>query len=289
MRWLPPCRPEEIVSIQLETHAATCYLQPLREGGSLPAVVDTEAGMFVAKFRGAGQGVKALVAELLAALLARALGLPVPETVLIEISPLFGRTEGDPEIQDLLRASHGTNLGTRYLDGAFNFDPYAAGALIDAELAADIVWFDAFLTNPDRTARNPNILIWERRPWLIDHGAAIYAHHDWRGNGDERARTPFPLIKHHVLLGQAGDIEAADARLAPRVTGGLVDDVLAAVPDSLLRDPTRPHEPEPPALRDRYRGWLMARAAGPREFVAEAVRAKREHRDEPPRRRPARR
>ena len=165
------------MSIQLASHSATRYLQPLREGGSLPAVVDTEAGMFVTKFRGAGQGVKALVAELLAALLARALDLPVPETVLIDVSPIFGRTERDPEIQELLRRSHGTNLGMRYLDGAFNFDPYAAGSLIDPELAAETVWFDAFLTNPDRTARNPNILIWQRRPWLIDHGAAIYAHH----------------------------------------------------------------------------------------------------------------
>lgn len=245
--------------------------------------------MFVAKFRGAGQGVKALVAELLAAMLGKALGLPIPEVALIEVSELFGRSERDPEIQDLLRASHGVNLGLRYLDGAFNFDPYAAGSLIEPELAAEIVWFDSYLTNPDRTARNPNILIWQRRPWLIDHGAAIYAHHDWRGITDERTRTPFPLVKNHVLLAQAGDLARADERLAARLTDDVLATVVSALPDELLLDPTRPEDPEPAVLRERYRDWLATRVREPRAFVAEAIRAKRERGDNPPRRLSARR
>jgi hypothetical protein len=147
---------------ELATYAAQRYVQPLREGGSLPAVVETEGGLFVVKFRGAGQGPKALVAELIVGLLARALELPVPELALVELDPLFGRSEPDPEIQDILRRSHGTNVGLRYLDGAFNFDATAAGDLLPAELAARIVWLDAFTTNPDRTHRNPNILVWRR-------------------------------------------------------------------------------------------------------------------------------
>src|SRR3712207_636442 len=142
--------------------------QPLREGGSLPAVVDTDAGgLFVVKFRGAGQGAKALIAELIVGLLARSAGLPIPELALVDVPPPFGRSEPDPEIQDILTGSHGINVGLRYLDGAFNFDGSAARDLITPELAARVVWFDAFLTNPDRTHRNPNILIWARRPWLI--------------------------------------------------------------------------------------------------------------------------
>jgi hypothetical protein len=170
-------------------HAAR-YLQPLREGGSLPAVVETEAGLYVAKFRGAGQGAGALVAELIAGGLALALDLPLPEPALIEVAPEFGLGEPDPEIRHLLRASHGTNIGLRYLDGAFNYDGYAASDLIDPELAAEIVWFDGLITNPDRTHRNPNLLVWERRPWLIDHGTSLYAHHDW-DNVDQARRTPF--------------------------------------------------------------------------------------------------
>src|SRR5919204_1503955 len=156
---------------------ATRYVQPLREGGSLPAVVDTEDGLYVVKFRGAGQGPKALVAELIVGLLAERLDRPVPQLALVHLPAAFGGSEPDPEIQDLLRGSHGLNVGLRYLDGAFNFDPAAAGDVITSGFAARVVWLDALVTNPDRTHRNPNLLVWDRRPWLIDHGAALYVHH----------------------------------------------------------------------------------------------------------------
>jgi hypothetical protein len=155
------------------------YLQPLREGGSLPAVVDTDAGMFVVKFRGAGQGARALIAELVVGVIATALGLPVPDLAVVSLAPGFGADQRDPEIRDLLEASTGVNVGLRYLDGAFNFDRFAAGDLIEAGFADDLVWLDAYLTNPDRTPRNPNLLVWDRRLWLIDHGSALYAHHAW--------------------------------------------------------------------------------------------------------------
>ena len=191
-------------------HAASRYVQPLREGGSLPAVVDTEeGGLFVVKFRGAGQGAKVLVAELIVGLLAQSLGLPVPELALVDVSDRFGRSEPDPEIQELLRRSHGTNVGLRYLEGAFNFDQSAAGDLISPELAARIVWLDAYTTNPDRTAHNPNLLVCQRRPWLIDHGAALYAHHDWASVDDARTTTGVPA---HPL--------AHPARLERRSDGG---------------------------------------------------------------------
>src|SRR5690606_7202920 len=193
------------------------YVQPLREGGSLPAVVDTEDGLYVVKFRGAGQGPKALVAELIVAGIARALELPVPDIALVDVPPPFGRSEPDPEIQDLLRASHGTNFGIRYLDGAFNFELGAAGHLVSPELATRIVWLDALTTNPDRTHRNPNLLVWQGTPWLIDHGAALYAHHDWSRVDEARTRAPFPLIADHVLLTTAEDPRTVDSDLAEQL------------------------------------------------------------------------
>jgi hypothetical protein len=264
--------------IELPTHTATRYVQPLREGGSLPAVVDTENGLFVTKFRGAGQGPRALVAELVVGLLARELGFPVPDLALIEILPVFGRAEPDPEIQDLLRASHGINVGLRYLDGAFNYDALAAGSFMDSDLASELVWFDAFVTNPDRTHRNPNLMICNRTPWLIDHGAALYAHHSWASVDDARTHSPFPLIKDHVLLTQAEEIETADARLTPRITRALVEEVLHAVPDSLLLDD-----------RSLYIDYLLKRVSGPRDFVAEALRARAARMKAPPGRQAARR
>jgi hypothetical protein len=156
----------------VRTLTATRYVQPLREGGSLPAVVETEDGaLYVVKFRGAGHGAKALVAELVTGLTAAALGLPTPEMVLIDVPSPFGRSEPDPEIQDILRGSQGVNVGLRYLDGAFNFDAGAAGDLVTADFATRLVWLDALVTNPDRSHRNPNLLVWRRSPWLIDHGA----------------------------------------------------------------------------------------------------------------------
>jgi len=274
----------------LPRYIGSRYVQPLREGGSLPAIIDTDAGLFVAKFRGAGQGPKALVAEIIVAEIARALGFRVPELVLLDIDEAFGRSEPDPEIQELLRASHGINVGLRYLDGAFNFDGFAAGDLIEPSFAADLVWLDAFLTNPDRTHRNPNLLVWERTPWLIDHGAALYAHHQWSGVDETRTRSAFPMIRDHVLLSHADDLVRADARLAPRMTPELIDDVLAAVPDELLMDPVnRDSFGDASEARARYREYLLLRVAHPRSFVDEAVRAQRFRLTQPVQRRMTRR
>jgi hypothetical protein len=274
---------------KLPHFAATRYVQPLREGGSLPAVVDTDdggrgGGLYVVKFRGAGQGTKVLVAELIVGGLALRLGLPTPELALVEVSSRFGRSEPDPEIQDLLRRSHGTNVGLRYLDGAFNFDLSAAGEFVTPELAAQVVWLDAFTTNPDRTARYPNLLVWERRPWLIDHGAALYAHHDWAAVDDDRTRTGFSLIRSHVLLPQSGDIAAADRRSTELLKGGAIRDVIAAIPDSLLVDTASGATDFATAAeaRARYERYLTTRLAGPRVFVEEAIAAQEQVRLEPP-------
>lgn len=261
------------------------YVQPLREGGSLPAVVETEEGLYVVKFRGAGQGPRALVAELVVALLARHLGLPVPDPALVEVSHPLGADEPDPEIRDLLAASRGVNTGFRYLDGAFNFQPGAAGHLVEPAFAAEVVWLDAFLTNPDRTARNPNLLIQERRPWLIDHGAALYIHHAWDRVDEARTRSPFPLIRDHVLLLLADDIGAADERLAGRLSRDVFERVLGAVPEALLMDPlTRGTFTSVDEARARYVEYLTERLGPPRAFVTEAVRRREERRNTPPRR-----
>jgi hypothetical protein len=268
----------------LPVYTATRYVQPLREGGTLPAVVDThEGGLFVAKFRGAGQGAKALVAELLVGLLAQKAGLPVPELAMIEVLPAFGRGEPDPEIQDLLKASTGLNVGLRYLDGAFNFQPSAAGDLVDPELAARIVWLDGFTTNPDRTARNPNLLIWNRAPWLIDHGAALYAQHNWPSVDEARTRTPFALIRDHVLLAGSGDLQAADAEMSAALSPEALDAIVGMLPDELLADPAiRADFATPAEARERYTRYLTERARAPRAFVDEAANAREQRRREPP-------
>lgn len=270
----------------LPTFTATRYVQPLREGGTLPAVVETHrGGLFVAKFRGAGQGAKALIAELLVGMIGEAVGLPVPELALIEVLPDFGQTEPDPEIQDLLRASVGINVGLRYLDGAFNFQAASAGDLVTPGLAARVVWLDAFTTNPDRTARNPNLMVWERRPWLIDHGAALYAQHNWPAVDEARTRTPFPLIKDHVLLRMSGDLEAADTELSALLTESVLADVVSRLPDALLSDPAVASDfATPDAARERYLRYLLTRIQSPRAFVAEATAAKSKAASEPPRR-----
>ena len=269
----------------LARHAATRYVQPLREGGSLPAVVDTDrGGLFVVKFRGAGQGAKALIAELIVGRLAQALGLPVPELAIVELSAAFGRSEPDPEIQDILRGSHGVNVGLRYLDSAFNFDATAAGDLIPVDLATRLVWLDALVTNPDRTHRNPNLLVWQRRPWLIDHGGALYAHHDWAAVDEARTRASFPRIREHVLLDRAGDLAAVDTLLASRLDAQVIASVLAEVPDELLTDEVTGRDfATAAAARARYREYLLTRLRAPRDFVAEAVDARERLRREPPR------
>lgn len=277
----------------LPTLEARSYLQPLREGGSLPAVLETDGGMFVTKFRGAGQGPRALIAELVVALLALELGLPVPEPAVITLPDGFGADQGDPEIRELLEASAGpdiVNMGLRYMDGAFNYDPAAAEEFMDPETAAAVVWLDAYVTNPDRTARNPNLMVWERRPWLIDHGTALYAHHSWGSVTRERTRAAFPMIRDHVLLPVAGDLEAADARLAPTLEAETLAAILDAVPDALLMDPlARGPFDRADQARERYTRWLAERLEPPRAFVADAVRAREERRDRPPERKAVRR
>lgn len=276
----------------LPTHEAIRYVQPLREGGSLPAVVDTESGgLFVVKFRGAGQGTRVLVAELIVGGIAHRLGLPTPEMAIVEVSSRFGRSEPDPEIQELLRKSHGTNVGMRYLDGAFNFEPSAAGEYVDAGLAARVVWLDALTTNPDRTHRNPNLLIWQRKPWLIDHGAALYGHHDWGSMDEARTRTPFQLIRSHVLLAASGDLATADAECAALLPEVVIRDVVGAVPDDLLVADDIPAGEFPTAesARERYVRYLVTRLAAPRAFVTEAIAAQEQVRAESPQRMGARR
>ena len=198
----------------MRTVRAIRYLTPLREGGSVPAIVEADDdGTYVAKFRGAAQGPRALVAELIAGELGRLLGLPVPQLVLIEVDAVLARSEPDPELQDLLRKSAGLNIALDYLPGALNWEP-ALAPPPDPALAAAVVWFDGFVTNVDRTPRNPNLLRWHKNLWLIDHGAALYAFHG--PDPLSRARNPFPPIRDHVLLPAAGSIAAADARLADR-------------------------------------------------------------------------
>jgi hypothetical protein len=253
----------KLCPVQLERIAATRYVTPLREGGSLPALVEaSDDGLYVLKFRGAGQGRKALVAEVVAGELARALGLLVPRLTLVELGPALGRAEPDPEIQDLLVASAGLNLGVDFLPSSLPYSP-AVGPAPDAGLAAAVVWFDALVTNIDRTAQNPNLLLWHDRLWLIDHGAALYFHHAAEPD-PAHARSPFPAIREHVLLPFAASIGEADERLAPRVTEAVLADVTAAVPDEWLDGDDR----------RSYVEYLSRRLEPPRTFVEEAERAR---------------
>ncbi|MCC6176636.1 MAG: aminotransferase class I and II [Chloroflexi bacterium] len=244
------------------------YAVPLREGGSLPAVVETaEDGPYVVKFRGAGQGAKALIAEQIVASIARALDLPVPMPAIIDLADGFGQAEPDPEIQDILRGSVGANFGLAYLAGALPFDP-AVDCDVSPELAADIVWLDAFVTNVDRTPRNSNLLVSHGRLWLIDHGAALYVHHRWEG-WPARVHSPFPQIKDHVLLGLAGDLEAADARLRPRLSDAVFQQIVADLPGAWLGD--EPFFPGVDAHRAAYVTYLSERLRGPGETTERAL------------------
>ncbi len=237
----------------------------------MPAVVEADdEGMYVLKFRGAGQGPKALVAELVAGGIARALGLPIPEIVLMELDPGLARTEPDPEIQDLIRASAGLNLALDYLPGAVNFDPVAEQP--DAELASRIVWFDAYVSNVDRTARNTNLLVWHRQLYLIDHGAALYFQHGWDG-GSGNAGNPFARIKDHVLLPWAEGLPEADRALAAKLDRALLDDIVAQVPDSWLH--AADAFADPATMRAAYVDYLVLRLEQRQAFVQEAIDARR--------------
>lgn len=212
----------------------TRYVTPLREGGSMPAIAEADDGfLYVLKFRGAGQGVKALIAEIIGAEIARVLGLKVPEIVFASLDEAFGRIEPDEEIQDLLRASEGLNLALHYLSGAITFDPLVTP--IDAITASKIVWLDCLLMNMDRSARNTNMLIWHKELWLIDHGASLYFHHSWQ-NWEEQALRPFVLIKDHVMLPMATELEAVDKEFRSLLTPDLISDIVALIPEEWLTD-----------------------------------------------------
>jgi hypothetical protein len=256
----------------LKTVRATRYVTPLREGGSLPAIVEADDdGLYVLKFRGAGQGARALTAELVSGEIARALGLPVPDLVFMDLDADLARTEPDPEIFALIGASAGLNLALDYLPGSVMFDPLAE--TLSADLASRIVWFDAFVSNVDRTARNTNMLLWHRQLWLIDHGASLYFHHTagW-DTRPGRARDPFPLIREHVLLSTASRLEAVDAELAARLTPEVIGAIVELIPETWLD--TDVAGVGPTQLRASYRRYLTARAASPRPFVEEAVGAR---------------
>jgi len=254
-------------ALRLRTVRATKYVTPLREGGSLPGLVEADDdGLYVIKFRGAAQGPLALVAEVITGELARALGLPVPELVLVEVDPSLGGLEGDPWVAELLERSPGTNLGVDFLPGSLTFDPRADGRP-DPELAASVVWFDALVTNTDRSPRNPNILAWHRRLWLIDHGASLFIHHTWR-DADAHAARPLPTIADHVLLPYASDLGAIHDRLAPLVTAELVGRLAALVPDSWLIP--HPTVGGPAEQRDAYVRYLLERA-GSRDALVTSI------------------
>jgi hypothetical protein len=258
---LPPLR--RLVAVR--------YVLPLREGGSLPALVEADdQQMYVVKFRGAGQGPKALIAELLVGQLARAAGLRVPELVLIDVEPALGKTEPDFEIQALVTASAGLNLALGYLPGSVMFDP-AASPEPPAPLPSAIVWMDAFASNVDRTARNPNLLLWQRELWLIDHGAALYWHHDW-DPGRDRAADPFPLIRDHVLLRWAADLPAADTALVALLRDEVLAEAVAQLPDDLL-DGQPPFETAA-EHRAGYLTYLRKRRDSSAAFVKEAIDAR---------------
>jgi hypothetical protein len=254
----------------MRTVNAARYVTPLREGGSLPAIIEADDdGMYVLKFRGAGQGTKALIAELIAGELARAAGFLVPELVFVNLDPEIAKTEPDPEIQDLIKASGGLNLGLDYLPGSVMFDPVAEKT--DAELASKIVWFDAYVTNVDRTPRNANMLMWHRRLWLIDHGAALYFHHSWT-DMDRRTKDPFPLIKEHILLPFASEIEKADETMTAAITQEVIEQVINLIPEDWLNEDTR--FTSAAEHRQAYVDYLTRRLDAPRNFVQEAIRAR---------------
>ena len=251
--------------MSLRTVDVTRYVTPLREGGSLPAIVEADDdGLYVLKFRGAGQGPKALIAELVSGEIARVLGLPVPEIVFADLDVELARTEPDPEIHALIHDSAGLNLALDYLPGSVSYDPVVH--TISSDLASRVVWFDAYATNVDRTVRNTNMLMWHRNPWLIDHGATLYFHHTPGWDDDvERARAPFPLIKEHVLLPYATELQQVDDEIARTMTPAAIDAILSWIPAAWLSDGK---------LRDSYRRYLLARLEAPRAFVQEAIDAR---------------
>jgi len=247
----------------------TRYVTPLREGGSMPAIAEADDGfLYVIKFRGAGQGPRALIAELIGGEIARLLGLRVPELVFASLDEAFGRTEADEEIQDLLKFSVGLNLGLHYLSGAITYDP--AVNTIDEELASKIIWLDALLMNMDRTCRNTNMLIWHKELWLIDHGAALYFHHSWQ-NWEEQSQKAFSLIKDHVLLPQASALETVDMEFRPLLSSERIKSIISLIPDEWLEDGFFSTKEE---HRQAYITFLEMRLKNSEIFINEAQNAR---------------
>jgi len=255
---------------QIRTVNVTRYVTPLREGGSLPAIAEADDGfLYVLKFRGAGQGPKALIAELIGGEIARALGLLVPEIVFASLDPAFGRTEPDEEIQDLLKASVGLNLALHYLSGAISFDPTVT--FVDAKLASQIVWLDCLLMNVDRTVRNTNMLDWHRELWLIDHGASLYFHHTWE-KWQEMATRPFVHVKDHVLLQQAAELESVDKIFCKMLTKDKIDSIVSIIPGEWLSGETFFSSDQ--QHREAYAQFLKTRIANSAIFIKEAQYAR---------------
>jgi hypothetical protein len=258
-------------SSTMRTVRATRYVTAFREGGSLPGLVEADDdGLYVVKFRGAGQGPRVLVAEWLAGEIARAIGLLVPDLVAVDLEAGIADSEPHQEIHDLLVASVGRNIGLDFLPGSMTFSP-VVDSTPDPDWAASVVWLDGLVTNPDRSPRNPNLLVWHGRPWLIDHGAALYIHHTWR-DPDEHARRPSERIGDHVLLPYAGSIAEADARNAGRIDASLVGALVEALPDGWLPDDRSAGDAG--AQRRAYVHYLARRLEAPRPFVEEADRAR---------------
>ena len=256
----------------LRTVQVTRYVTPLREGGSLPAIVEADDdGLYVLKFRGAGQGPRALIAELVSGEIARALGLAVPEIVFATLHPELARTEPDPEIHALILDSAGLNLAMDYLPGSVTYDPIALRP--DPELASRIVWFDAYVTNVDRTVKNTNMLLWHKRVWLIDHGATLYFHHapGWQ---DEihRARDRFALVKEQVLLRYANQLPRADEDMTALLTPDVLSDIVDTIPEVWLAGDAPGADVT--GLRAAYHRYLVERLEAPRPFVKEAIGAR---------------
>lgn len=257
-------------NFDLRTVEVTRYITPLREGGSLPALAEANDDFkYVLKFKGAGHGVKALIAELVGGQIAKALKLQLPELVFANLDEAFGRTEADEEIQDLLQGSQGLNLALHFLSGAITFDPVVT--TVDAKLASQIVWLDAYITNVDRTFKNTNMLIWHKELWLIDHGACLYFHHSWN-NWEQHAKSPFALIKDHVLLPQASLLEEVNEEFKALLTPQILEEIVHTIPLEWLQWEDTEESPE--ALRNVYLQFLQTRLNHSEIFVNQAKNAR---------------